>query len=502
MGIGKSLASITDDPRIQTTNEEMLRIRKGIDYYAGRYWYGPDSKPNVVDYENTFGNHRHRRFNTINMTKMCASRLASICLNEQFTISLENNDALEKLINGILDSSDFKNVLEEKFEQGLSTGGFAARPYVDSNNKIRIAWIRAEQFYSLDANTQEVSQAAIASRTIKTVNKKRYYYTLLEFHQWNGGKYVITNELYKTDNLKEIGTQVPLGTDDVDTEIDDSVTVDELVRPLFVYFKNPGPNNKEPESPLGVGIVENNRSTLDALNYTHDARHWEVRMGKRKIAVGGELIKPGDERHQGPHFDPDDDTFMVVKAPDQGALLQDLSLDIRSSQYDDIMQQLLHELENGVGLSTGTFTQDAQGGITTATQVVSENSMTYQTRSSYLTKLTKFITELVQAIIEVGSTKQFFDDGDAPFAGMNVDIDSLVVNVHYEDGVFVDKDAQQKSDTLAVQAGIMPKLQFIMRNYGLSKTDAQQWLDDVKSETPAQPTFENSFEADNANGGD
>ncbi|QLE64002.1 capsid protein [Furfurilactobacillus rossiae] len=502
LGMGKDLNSITDDPRIQTTSSEVERIQRGMNYYAGNYIYSTGMKANTIDYKNHDGETRHRQFNTINMTKMCASRLASICLNEQFEISLQGNDDLQAKINAILDDSDFKNVLEEKFEQGLPTGGFAARPYVDDSDQIRIAWVRSDQFYSLDANTQEVSQAAIASRTIKVVDGTRYYYTLLEFHQWDGDDYVITNELYRSENATRIGVQVPLGSDDVDTGIEANVRIPQLSRPLFVYFKNPGPNNKEPESPLGVGIVENNRSILDAINYIHDARFWEVRMGKKKVAVNGSLVKPGDELHAGPYFDPDDDTIMSVNARDAGTLLQDITPEIRADAFDSMMQQHLKELENGMGLSTGTFTKDADGGVQTATQVVSENSMTYQTRSSYLTKLTKFITELIESIVEVGSAEQLFTDGKAPFAGMNVDVDKLQVDVHYDDGVFVDKDSQQKNDMLAVQAGVLPKLQFIMRTYGLSMDDAQTWLDQIQSEAPSSPFGESKIESDLNNEGD
>jgi A118 family predicted phage portal protein len=41
------------------------------------------------------------------------------------------------------------------------------------------------------------SGCAIATRSVQTENDKNYYYTLLEFHEWVNGKYIISNELYK-----------------------------------------------------------------------------------------------------------------------------------------------------------------------------------------------------------------------------------------------------------------------------------------------------------------
>ncbi len=68
--------------------------------------------------------------------------------------------------------------------------------YIDGD-KIKILWIRADQFYPLRSNTNEVSECAIATKSIQTEGDTNYYYTLLEFHEWQDEKYVISNELYK-----------------------------------------------------------------------------------------------------------------------------------------------------------------------------------------------------------------------------------------------------------------------------------------------------------------
>ncbi|WP_315972242.1 phage portal protein [Liquorilactobacillus satsumensis] len=391
---------------------------------------------------------------------------------------------LSDFIEQWLEQSGVNRNLESKLEQGIPSGGFAARPYVDGN-QIKLAWIRADQFFSLDSNTEEISQAAIASKSVKVVNKQRYYYTLLEFHQWNSdGSYQITNELYKSTDSKQVGEQVSLGTDDMYGDIEPQTTFSGFKRPLFVYFKCPGQNNLAPESPLGVGFVNNCQNILDAVNYTHDSFVWEVRMGRRKVLVPPEMVRSGDEYHKTSQFDPDQDTYQSVdglNADGTNPVVQ-INPDIRVQEYDQTMQHFLHELENAIGLSNGTFSTDSSTGVTTATQVVSENSMTYQTRASYLNRVSKFLSELIQSVVQLAQASDLFDGGKALLPA--TDVDDLQVSVHYDDGVFVDKDAQAKQDLLSVQAGTMPKKQYIMRTYGKSEADADEWLAEIKAETP------------------
>ena len=50
--------------------------------------------------------------------------------------------------------------------------------------------------------------------------------------------------------------------------------------------------------------------------------------------------------------------------------------------------------------------------------------------------------------------------------------------------MFVDKDKQKDEERTDVAAGIMPKLQYLMRNYGLSEQEAKRWLNQVDDESP------------------
>lgn len=490
------LTSITDDPRISISSDEYERIA-----VAKRYYRDDLGK---VTYKNSYGRQQSRDLMSINVTKMAARRLASIIFNEQCTVTINDDQAnnANDLVNEVFKNNDFFNQYEEKLEEVIALGGGAIRPYVD-NGEIKLAWINASQFYPLNSNKNEIDEAAIASQTTVTENGSNAYYTLLEFHQWNDdGSYHITNELYRSDSASSVGVQVPLDSLGEYKGLQPEVTLTGLKSPLFAYFKTPGANNKRLDSPLGLGLVDNSKKIIDAINQTHDSFFWEVKMGQRRVVVPAEMLRPGasygnDEIDQlrPPVFDDDENVFVQMYGDDE-MKITDLTTPIRNDQYQQAMDFFLSEFENSIGLSQGTFTSTPSG-IQTATEVVSNNSMTYQTRSSYLTQVDKQIKALVVAILELMECGQLFDDGKARWSGDPEDVD---INIDFADGVFTDKTTQFTQDSQAVTMGVMPKKRFLMRNFSLDEEQADQWLAELTEEQPEQDS--SSFEEMNNPNGD
>lgn len=495
LGMVKSLNRITDDDRVAIDQNEYDRIQMAKAYYR-------DDLPNIW-FRNSYGERRQRPLNTLNVTKLASKRLASIIFNEQCEISLENPE-LDKFVKQVVNENHFNLQFEQHLETAVALGGLAARPYVDDQNNIRIAWANADQFYPLHTNTDNISECVFASRSTRIENKQTGYYTLLEFHQWNGpDKYIITNELYRSTERNVVGEQVPLET--LYPSLQEQVEFNGIIKkPLFSYFKTPGANNQDLDSPLGMGIVDNSKNIIDAINHTHDAFVHEIRMGKRRIAVPAEMLRPGTsfgnnettETHPR-MFDADMDVYEQFYGTDD-MKITDLTSDIRADQYKSSIDYFLREFEEQTGFSAGTFSFDGQG-VKTATEVVSENSTTYQTRSSYLTQVELFLNQLVTAILEVANTPEFFTDHQAR-CSFNAD-DDLKLSVHFDDGVFIDKDKQRSDELALVSAGVMPKKEYLIRNFGLSEQEAEQWMNEVQSEQP-EGSFNSTEETEDPTGDD
>ena len=476
LGMIKSLTLVTDDRRISMDPGEYTRINVAKKYYSD------DFRP--IEFINSYGDKRMRKYESVNVTKLAARRLASIIFNERCKVEIGDDEKANELLERVFLDNEFYLTFEEYLEKWIALGSGAIRPYVQ-NDKIKLAWITADQFYPLHVNTNEVKEAAIASKTTVVENDKNVYYTLLEFHEWQDGNYVITNELYRSDSADSVGVQVPLSSIEEYADTQETATLTGLVKPLFAFFKTPGANNKMLESPLGLGLIDNAKSTVDAINRTHDEFIWDVRSGKRRMVVPKSWLKrPNansrrrDTETHPPMFDPDETVYQAMYGDDSDIGFHDMSVAIRVEQYSSTMEFFLHEFENEIGLSQGTFTQSASG-IQTATEVVSNNSMTYQTRSSYLTMVEKTIAQLVDDILELAQCGELFSDGKARWTG---DVQKVNINIDFNDGVFIDQDAQLKNDLQALQASALPIKQFLMRNYSLDEATADEWVQQLEEE--------------------
>ena len=169
LGMTKGLTKITDDDRVAIDPSEYVRIQTAKQYYK-------DDLPPYY-YRNSYGQKRHRPLCSLNVTKLAAKRMASIIFDEQCEISLKDS-TLDGFVNDIISSNHFNLQFEQHLETGIALGGLAARPYVDDQNNIRIAWANADQFYPLRNNTDNISECVFASRTTRVENKQSIYYTL------------------------------------------------------------------------------------------------------------------------------------------------------------------------------------------------------------------------------------------------------------------------------------------------------------------------------------
>lgn len=477
MALTKQLQAITDHPKIAVTGREYDRINKNLRYYRGEYA--------ATKYRDSNGDTATRQFNSLNMAKITAERLASLVFNESMAVGIRDNAEAEQFIKEQIKSNGFIKKFESYLETCYALGGLALRPYFDGS-RIDISYIQAPIFYPLRSNTTEVTEGAIATKSQRVENKKVFYYTLLEFHEWNGSKYVITNELYRSENPQIVGYRVALST--LYENLEEQTTYTGLTRPLFVYMKPAGKNNKSINSPLGLSIYGNATDTLDAINETYNAMHWDIKTAKRRIAVTDTLLKQELKTDSAGNlvskkvFDSGEAVFQVFGGDIDTKLLQDLTMDLRTGDYITAINNYLHTLEMLTGFSSGTFSYDKTG-LKTATEVVSENSTTYQTRNSHLAELTGGIKELFISMLELAKTVQVRDGKTGAlvplYSGELPKLDDITLD--FDDGVFQDKTAQLDYWAKMAVAGFASK-SYAMKRLGLPESDINEILKELQAE--------------------
>lgn len=464
---GQSLGNITEHPKIAVTQEEYNRISRNLTYYQSKW---PE-----IEYLNSNHEKKKRSMNHLPIARTASKKIASLVFNEQAEITVKDEET-NKFIQKTLKNDRFNKNFERYLESCLALGGLAMRPYV-SGDSVKVSFVQAPVFLPLQSNTQDISSAAIVTKTIKAIDKKNVYYTLIEFHEWDkDGKYVITNELYRSSEKEKVGDRVPLA--EVYEDLEEEVVLEQLTRPLFTYLKPPGMNNKDINSPLGLSIFDNAKSTIDFINTTYDEFRWEVKMGQRRVIVPDQTVRIGYARNGDVdlvkrEFDPEQNVYEQIDGgKDTPVNITDLTTPIRSDDYIKAINEGLALFEMQIGVSAGMFSFDGKS-MKTATEIVSENSDTYQMRNSIVSLVEQAIKELIVSICELGSMYDLY-------SGQIPTLEDITISL--DDGVFTDKNNELDYWTKALASGIVSKSYAIQKTLNMSETDAQKMIKSINEE--------------------
>nr|DAX91077.1 MAG TPA: portal protein [Caudoviricetes sp.] len=464
---GQSLGNITEHPKIAVTQEEYNRISRNLTYYQSKW---PE-----IEYLNSNHEKKKRSMNHLPIARTASKKIASLVFNEQAEITVKDEET-NKFIQKTLKNDRFNKNFERYLESCLALGGLAMRPYV-SGDSVKVSFVQAPVFLPLQSNTQDISSAAIVTKTIKAIDKKNVYYTLIEFHEWDkDGKYVITNELYRSSEKEKVGDRVPLA--EVYEDLEEEVVLEQLTRPLFTYLKPPGMNNKDVNSPLGLSIFDNAKSTIDFINTTYDEFRWEVKMGQRRVIVPDQTVRIGYARNGDVdlvkrEFDPEQNVYEQIDGgKDTPVNITDLTTPIRSDDYIKAINEGLALFEMQIGVSAGMFSFDGKS-MKTATEIVSENSDTYQMRNSIVSLVEQAIKELIVSICELGSMYDLY-------SGQIPTLEDITISL--DDGVFTDKNNELDYWTKALASGIVSKSYAIQKTLNMSETDAQKMIKSINEE--------------------
>lgn len=449
-----------------------------------------------------------RKMFYLNLPKALCSELAGMVWTDQSGVSVSvdglvpadgETDPLDDFVQSVLTANNFNTKMGEAIEQAAAIGGEALKVWfeqkhdengvvIPGSGKIRIGYCMADQFVPTAWDNAEITEGIFISRQAKD----GYYYTRLEWHKWDGDTYVITNELYRADRKastsKEpqdiLGYRYPLNA--IYPFLSEETPVKKIEKSLFAYFRTPTANNVDDNSPLGVSIYANAMETLHALDICFDSFVREFQLGKKRIIVPARMIKTVIDPTSGlprRYFDSTDEVYEALNTEDpDGLKIVDNSIELRIEEHVAAMNAFLNIFCLQVGLSAGTFSFDANGGVKTATEVVSENSKTYKTVKCFQNQIKPAIVRTVENIIVVASLYDVEWNGVkvADLAGPGYHI-----NVSLDDGITQDRQTNINEGILLMGNGVLSKEAFLTDpKYGQSLTpeEAQVMLQQIAAE--------------------
>lgn len=393
---------------------------------------------------------------TLKMAKKVCEDKADLLLNEKVTIKLATDDT-QKFIDEILDNNSFWICGNQLIELTGAKGTGAFVEYEESGN-IRIDYVQADCIYPLKWRKRGVTDCAFAS-TFTENGAKRYY---VNIHVLEKDEYVIYN-YYLDENGKEL--TLP---DNMEAIIHTGKNI-----PRFQIIKLNICNNIDTTSPMGVSVFANSIDTLKGLDLIYDSYNNEFKLGKKRLFVKGDILKPipvtksdGTTIELVPTFDPNDTEFYSFDFGPEEDSIKEVNMELRSDEHIAAIQLQLDLLSEKCGFGKGYYKFEADA-VQTATGVISQNSQLYRKIKKDEIILEEVLINMLKAILSMG--------------GKDTEVE---ISISFDDSIFEDTDAKAKRALLEYQNKLIDEVEYFKRVYDMEETTAIKHVEGIRARMP------------------
>lgn len=310
------------------------------------------------------------------------------------------------------------------------------------------------------------------------------HFTRLEYHRFEGSGenrvYRVTNRAYRNQITNgsasgALGRRVPLDSVAVWSHIQEEVWITKLKHPLFAYYRVPGANHVDQESPLGTAVFANALHELKALDIAISRKDLEVEDSKHITFVGQSVVQnatkkgiklPRFVRGLGMGLNDAETTAVHEHAP----ILQ---TDPRIKDINFNLSMV------GVkcGFSEGVFVLNGQTGVITATQVEANDRDTIQTIKTDRDALKATLEQAFYAADALTSLYKL-----APLGSYEINFNFGDITYNYEE----DKATWRFYAT----QGWVPKWMYLVKFEGMSEEEARALVAEAAQASAAPGLFD------------
>ena len=420
-----------------------------------------------------------REMYRLNMAPRVARDWKSATLNEDIDIVVNSTNNKSSVFlqgtkgnGGVLGDNNFTVLLSSVIEKMYALGTSAIEINIDDVNvddngnikankdsKIRLKQYNAMQIIPISWHNNIIDEVAFVS-TITNRGKK---YTTLSVHKKENGKYVIYNTLLD-NNFKEVTI--------------DNINTAKIVRtnsekPLFVIFKTNIDNNIDLDSPLGISVYADALDNLKGVDTIYDRAIYEIISGQRLVLMNkallttdgdGKCIVPQDERQYFMNFLGDD------ALADISEFVKDFTPEFRTDALDKELQNQLNMLSFKCGLGTQYYRMDQSGNVT-ATEFLGSRQDFVRNVGIMNKNIVSELKSLFSEILWVGQN----------LLNRNINADAKIT-VSIKDGLITSDKEEKESDRADVAAGLMSKVDYMMKWQGLTEEQAREKIEQMKEE--------------------
>lgn len=406
---------------------------------------------------------------SLGMAKRVCEDWANLLINEKTDVVLDS-DIAQTSMNEILKECRFWQKANVGIEMSFALGNGAFVVSVDNltvneegdivgdTGKVNVSFINATKIVPITFEDGQITECAFVNEG----NRK----TQISIHLRD------EEGIYKIHNIEADGKGDSLSfTDDDYYVFDTKSTI-----PWFAMIKPNIANNRDIDSPMGISVFANQIDTLKEIDLVFDSFANEFLLGKKRIFINASQMtmdtKTGEIVDV---FDSNDVAFYVLPESDDGStMIQNDTQTLRVADHQTAIQQLLNLLSYGCGFGTQHYRFDVSG-ITTATQIISENSEMFRTLKKHEILIQDALLAVFRAIIYASNTFT------------PVKITSSNIEIKFDDSIIEDKQGEMANDRLDVSMGVMSKAEFRSKWYNEDIETAQQKIEEMSSFTITDP---------------
>ena len=414
---------------------------------------------------------------TLNLAAKTCQRWSDLILNEKVEINVSDEYTQLKL-NHLLEQVNFKvrgnNLLETAFAMG---GGFLIQ-YWDGE-KTNQKYITQEYMYPITYDSGRLLEAAFSSR--KVIDGKSYVYLETHLRDPSTGLYTVDNSLLKSADLKNGG-----GLQEVDAAFYEEHGIipkweTRSETPLFQMIRPNVANREDFNSPWGTSVYSGAVDIFASCDVIYDSFYKEFLLGKKRIFVTDGVaninyVKNGDQVDSVDVFDPNDEVFYRIPEQDDGVPpIQPVEMNLRVSDHATALQTQLNILSQAVGFGSNGFKWE-DGNVSTATQIISQNSEMFRTLKKHETLLRDTIVDMAKGLLYVEAT--FAED-----KAIRLDAD---ISVDFDDSIIEDTAEIKRQAMLELQTGLISKTEYFRQVYKLTDAQALEYAEKMLQEIIAE----------------
>lgn len=383
-----------------------------------------------------------------------------------------------------------KRQLRKEIEYGIAKGGLVIKPYVIINEEtvqtsdiqtnisadIEFDFIQADSFYPLAFDgAGKITEAAF----IQTKAEKDMIFRRLEYHKFTGNKVEVINKAFQSNNVTndgdltgmDLGHEIPLSSVPEWKDIQPKTTIQNVVRPLFAYFKMPEANTVDTSSPLGVSGYSRAVDLIKDADMQYSRLLWEYEGGELAVNVDRDAFKFMEDGQGNGHSRLPKMQERLYRQVDigEGELFEPYAPALRDTNYAQGLNTILMRIEDVCGISRGTLsdaTQDAK----TATELKILKQRSYQTNADIQQAIEDTLKDVIYIMNTYCSLYQITPEGE------------YETSFEWDDSIIVDIDVELDKRLRLMNEGISSKLETRMWYFGETERQAAEALQKVNSE--------------------